>query len=187
MPNYELGKIYKIVDYTNDNIYVGSTAEPTLARRLAGHRSSYKFWLKGSTVKASRLTSFDILKNDNYNIVLLENWPCESKDQLCAREQIWMDQIDCINHANAKGHDTKAYNHQYYKNNSEDLINKSDIWNKNNKDKRVLINKKYNSNEENKKKRSIKDKKIRKYHNSFGGDIRGDNCNLLKIDISLFD
>ena len=57
MPDYGLGKIYKIVDYTNDNIYVGSTAEPTLARRLAGHRSSYKYWLKGSTVKASRLTS----------------------------------------------------------------------------------------------------------------------------------
>ena len=32
--NYQLGKIYKIVDNTNGNIYIGSTCETTLARRL---------------------------------------------------------------------------------------------------------------------------------------------------------
>ena len=40
MVNYQLGKIYKIVDNTNGNIYIGSTCEPTLARRLAKQRES---------------------------------------------------------------------------------------------------------------------------------------------------
>jgi hypothetical protein len=44
MPNYQLGKIYKIVDNTNNNIYVGSTCEPTLARRLSGHTRNFKNW-----------------------------------------------------------------------------------------------------------------------------------------------
>ena len=35
MPDYNKGKIYKIVDNTNNNIYIGSTCEPTLAHRLA--------------------------------------------------------------------------------------------------------------------------------------------------------
>jgi hypothetical protein len=35
--NYQLGKVYKIVDNTNGQCYVGSTCEPILARRLASH------------------------------------------------------------------------------------------------------------------------------------------------------
>ena len=47
MPNYQLGKIYKIVDNTNNNIYVGSTCEPTLARRLSSHVRDYHVWKNG--------------------------------------------------------------------------------------------------------------------------------------------
>lgn len=38
MVNYSFAKVYKIVDNTNGNIYVGSTCEPTLARKLAGRQ-----------------------------------------------------------------------------------------------------------------------------------------------------
>ena len=47
MVNYQLGKIYKIVDNTNNNIYIGSTCEPTLARRLSNHICVYKKYLEG--------------------------------------------------------------------------------------------------------------------------------------------
>ena len=46
MPNYQNGKIYQIIDNTNNNIYIGSTCEPTLARRLSGHVRKYKSYLK---------------------------------------------------------------------------------------------------------------------------------------------
>eukprot|EP01040_Poterioochromonas_malhamensis_P000307 gene307-329_t len=36
--NYQLGKIYRIHCNVTNKDYYGSSAEPTLARRLAGHR-----------------------------------------------------------------------------------------------------------------------------------------------------
>ena len=44
--DYALAKIYKIVDLSSDDIYVGSTCEPTLACRLACHVRDYKSWKK---------------------------------------------------------------------------------------------------------------------------------------------
>ena len=47
MPNYQDGKIYTIVCNITDECYIGSTTEPTLARRLAGHVNNYKVWKSG--------------------------------------------------------------------------------------------------------------------------------------------
>ena len=70
MPNnYSRGKIYKIVCQTTNNQYIGSTTEPTLARRLAGHNCDFKRWKKG---EFRYLTSFSILENNNYYIELIE-------------------------------------------------------------------------------------------------------------------
>ena len=41
MPDYSKGKIYKILDSIDDEIYVGSTTE-TLGARMAKHRASRK-------------------------------------------------------------------------------------------------------------------------------------------------
>ena len=54
-------KIYKIVDNTNDNIYIGSTCG-SLNKRLAVHKSTYNFFLKGLY---GNIKSFDILKNND--------------------------------------------------------------------------------------------------------------------------
>jgi len=69
MVNYQLGKIYKIVDNTNGNIYIGSTCEPTLARRLSQHCGEYRFYLNKEIKK--NITSFQIIKNNNYDIILI--------------------------------------------------------------------------------------------------------------------
>jgi len=98
--NYQLGKIYKIVDNTNDNIYIGSTCEPTLARRLASHMTCYN--------QNRYSTSCEILKNGNYDIVLLENCPCNSKDELFKRERHHIESIDCVN-KNIPGRTQKEY------------------------------------------------------------------------------
>jgi hypothetical protein len=79
MVNYQLGKIYKIIDNTNNNVYIGSTCEPTLAKRLTKHVASYKHYLKG---KSNYVTAYDILENDDYDIILLQKFSCESRDQL---------------------------------------------------------------------------------------------------------
>ena len=94
MVNYLNGKIYKIVDHTNGNIYIGSTAEPTLAKRLSNHLRIYKYYLAHDT---NYRTSFDIFKNGNYSIVLLEKFPCKTKDELKARERYYIEKLECVN------------------------------------------------------------------------------------------
>ena len=94
MPDYSKGKIYKIVDNTNNNVYIGSTCEPTLAQRLAQHRSDYAKYLRGVR---GLTTSFLILANNNYDIVLLEECDVNSRDQLFQRERYYQDLIPNIN------------------------------------------------------------------------------------------
>jgi hypothetical protein len=94
MVKYNLAKVYKIIDNTTDNIYIGSTCEPTLARRLAGHVAHYKSYLRG---KGNYITSFEILKNEDYEIILMADTPCERKDQLHHIESHYIKHNVCVN------------------------------------------------------------------------------------------
>jgi len=94
MVNYQLGKVYKIVDNTNGNIYIGSTCKPYLSSRLAEHKNNYKCFLNG---KYHNVTSFKILENGNYDIVLIEECKCDNKMQLHSRERHYIDLLDCVN------------------------------------------------------------------------------------------
>ena len=81
-PNYNNGKIYKIVDNLSDMLYVGSTCK-TLEQRLKAHISDYKSFKSGGK---NNITSFKILENNDFKIELIENYPCENKSQLEKRE-----------------------------------------------------------------------------------------------------
>lgn len=93
MPNYQNGKIYKIINYENDDIYIGSTCEK-LSRRIAGHRANFKQYLDGNH---NYITSFKILENPSATIVLIENFPCNSKEELTAREAFHIRENNCVN------------------------------------------------------------------------------------------
>jgi hypothetical protein len=92
MPDYINGKIYKIT--SGDLTYIGSTCEPTLARRLSGHVTSHKLCKNGTYGKTS---SFQVIETGNYEISLLELYPCNSKDELTARERFYIETNDCVN------------------------------------------------------------------------------------------
>ena len=119
--NYQEAKIYKIIDMTSDDIYIGSTCEPTLARRLAGHVRNYKTYLKG---KCNFVTSFKIIQKGNYDIQLIEAFPCNSKDELHSREGYHIKNNDCINKVIA-GRTIKEYKKEYQ--NSKDFNHKPSI------------------------------------------------------------
>jgi hypothetical protein len=74
--------------------YYGSTCEPRLARRLSKHKASYKQYKAG---KRSYTTSFKIIETRVYEIILIEEFACTSKDQLHARERYYIENNDCIN------------------------------------------------------------------------------------------
>jgi hypothetical protein len=95
MVNYNNGKIYKIVCNITGEIYIGSTCEPTLARRLAKHRDCYNCWKRGK--KSSNVKSFQIIERGDYSIVLIENINCETKEQLLRRERFHIESNTCIN------------------------------------------------------------------------------------------
>ena len=94
MVNYENGKIYKLVCNTTGLVYIGSTCEPQLARRLAGHVGSYKLYKSG---KGHYVTSFKILEGGDYDIVLIKNVKCNNKEELHAEERQFIESIKCVN------------------------------------------------------------------------------------------
>ena len=89
MPDYQKGKIYKIVSEQTELFYVGSTAQLYLCNRMSVHKCHYKSFVDGIGKKQS--SAGEILKYDDAKIVLLESFSCNSKDELHAREQFWMD------------------------------------------------------------------------------------------------
>ncbi len=56
----------------------------------------YNMYLEGKQKTA--VTSFKILETGNYDIVLIENYSCDNKDQLLAtRERYKIETLDCVN------------------------------------------------------------------------------------------
>lgn len=92
--NYQNGKIYKIITTNSDDIYIGSTTN-TLKSRLSDHVKKFKKYRNGGNV--NYMTSFQILEQDNYGIILLENYPCTSKKELHLKEREWMENNKCVN------------------------------------------------------------------------------------------
>lgn len=87
MVNYQNGKIYKIITSKSDDIYIGSTASPTLAIRLAQHIYSYKYWKNGTSGNCSSYDLFEKYGSETCSIILIETYPCKSRDELRMREE----------------------------------------------------------------------------------------------------
>ncbi len=93
MVNYQNGKIYKIVCNENDMVYIGSTCK-LLCQRLAQHRATYKAYQSG---KYCFVTSFKLLEIGDCEIILLEKFPCNSREELNARERFYIETMNCVN------------------------------------------------------------------------------------------
>jgi len=81
MVNYQKGKIYKIVCNYSKKIYIGSTCS-SLSKRLSGHLSK------------ENCTCKDFISPQ---IFLIEDYPCERKEQLTMRERHYIESLDCVN------------------------------------------------------------------------------------------
>ena len=73
---------------------MGSTTEKYLSKRLQRHLSNYNQHLKGNYCNVS---SFEILKNNNYHIELIENVNCNDVYELRNRERYYIENCECIN------------------------------------------------------------------------------------------
>ena len=97
--SYENGKIYKIESSQGNKVYVGSTTKKYLSQRMDKHRDSYKQWKKGNEqgICTSSIL-FEEYGIENCQIILIENCPCNSKDEMRAREAFHIKSSEhCVN------------------------------------------------------------------------------------------
>jgi len=167
MVNYQNGKIYKIT--AGELTYIGSTCEPTLARRLAGHVGGCKRWKAGTH---HFYTSYPLIETGQYEITLVELWPCTSKDELTARERFHIESNVCVN-KNIPGRTHKEYDEAnadrlreqrkaYYEANKDTIHEKKKTYRETNADALQDYHKAYrlvNRDEINKRQREARAKK----------------------------
>jgi len=89
MRDFQKSKIYKLYSVNNPNlIYYGSTTQ-RLSQRLAEHVKSYKI--------GSNIASRSILETGNYNIELIQEYPCNDKKELLEKESEYIRNNTCLN------------------------------------------------------------------------------------------
>ena len=100
--DYKNGKIYQILNNVNDDIYVGSTCQ-ALSKRFYEHRSRCKTSHNGKLYPVMRE-----IGRDNCYIELIETYPCNSKEELNAKEGYYIRERATLNMAIA-GRKPKQY------------------------------------------------------------------------------
>jgi hypothetical protein len=122
MPDYQNGKIYSIRSYQTELIYIGSTTQ-SLSKRLGKHRENYK--------KNGEVSSKELLKYSDYYIELIENFPCNSREELEKQEGYYIRKninicVNCLiagrtkkEYAQDNVEKFKEYNKKYHEDNKE--------------------------------------------------------------------
>lgn len=104
---YEKGKIYKIVDVGYNTCYIGSTCE-TLSQRMTRHRHYYQKFVETEQLKTYSSLVFDKHGILNCKIELIENYPCQNKEELLKQEGLHIRNNDCVN-KNVAGRTNKEW------------------------------------------------------------------------------
>ena len=144
--NYISGKIYKIIDLTNNNIYIGSTVKD-LNKRLNQHEYEYKRYLSDNSIYIT--TSIEVLKNNNYMIQLIEELNITDKKQLLQRERHYIESLECVNNNTPnRTHEEKLFYDKsffksFYNNNKEKHLTRVKLYNEQNKEKILEYQRQY--------------------------------------------
>lgn len=135
--DFSKGKIYKITNDYNDDVYVGSTCD-TLIKRFSSHKSNIN-------CKAKINRPLNVLMNEigteRFRIDLVENYPCNDKYQLRQREGYWIREMGSLNMLVA-GRGKK----ELYEENKEEILMKNKERYENNKEKYLETNRIYQQN-----------------------------------------
>lgn len=87
-----LGKVYKITCNDTGDVYYGSTKKHLLSSRKAEHKADVKRYDEGK--KPRKCACYDIVKNNNFKIEIVEEAPLENLKQ---REKYYIQNFKCIN------------------------------------------------------------------------------------------
>lgn len=126
MVNYNNGKIYKIVCDITNKTYYGSTSN-TLSKRMVQHRSS------------KRCVSNEMT---NPKIYLVEDVPCDRKEQLLKRERFYIENNECINKRIPSKTD-QEWRKEYYQTNKDKELTYGKKYKNDNKQSLIIKYKEY--------------------------------------------
>lgn len=172
MADYTKGKIYRLVCNTTGNQYIGSTTQ-SLSQRLGGHHANYKQFLEGKITK--QISSFSILSENNFEMILIEEFPCENKNQLERRERHFIETMKCVNklkpaptkeellmcyqnHYQENKEKILKYQQKHYQENKEKIQERKQKYRYDNKEKLKEYTHKYGQEYYNENKVKIKEK-----------------------------
>jgi hypothetical protein len=124
---YQRGKIYKLVCNKTGLTYYGSTIQ-TLKKRLWAHINNNNCYSKV------------IIANNDYNIILLEEYPCNSLKELQLRERYYTENNNCVNRyvpsrTKKEWLEETGYNATYYYENQEKILQQKKEYLEKNRDK----------------------------------------------------
>jgi len=144
--DYKKGKIYCIRSYKTDDIYIGSTCSP-LNKRFWQHKKNHRRWKEGKKVNGIT-TSWYIIEHGDAYIELMEEYPCDNKQQLRKREGEYIRENECIN-KNIPGRTKKECDADYYKKNGNRIRNRRNKYYQENKEEhKEYMSKYYQENKE---------------------------------------
>ena len=127
------GIIYKLTSPDTNKFYIGSSKN-NLNLRFSQHKSRYNNYVCG---KGKKYTAFEILKNPNCKIELIESIKCNNKNELLTKEkQHIKDNINNVINKNIPNRTLK----EYY----QDNIQKYKDYYSNNREKKIEYQREYN-------------------------------------------
>ena len=180
---YDNGKIYRITNNIDNMIYIGSTCLP-LRKRLYSHKKEQH------SGKGQNRRLFLHAKKygwKEFDIYLLENFPCDMKEELKQREEFHRKQVPidiCLNmcRAFATVQDKKLVNKQSRQRHVASYNAYMRQFQQRPQSKAYQIQ----WQADNREKRNMQDRDRIKYQKTWGGCRKKDN-NLLRIDTTLFN
>ena len=167
--DYSKTNIYKIVcnDLSVKDCYVGHTTNMT--ERKHNHKSR----CNNEKNKSHNLKIYQIIREnggwDNWNMLLVEKFPCKDKFEACKREREIFEELDAKMNTNRpyrtqEDHkaDRKEYINQYHEDHKEEIAEKKKQYREENKEKIKKYKKQYR--EEHKEELNQQSKKYYQEH-----------------------
>lgn len=170
---YRNGKIYRLVNSVDTEIYVGSTCT-SLSKRIYKHKSDAK-----EQTDRRVYAHLNPIGWDNVDIILIEEYPCQNKMELERRERHWIETLKASlnTYLPTRSHkeydeDNKEKRHEYYEENKKLILeNKREYYEKN---KEVIAENKREYVENNKD-------KIAEYQKEYRENNKAKNAEYQKV------
>ncbi len=112
MNRYNQGKIYKLCNDVDDQIYVGSTCL-SLAKRYYSHKKT----AAKAGISSLVYVHLNAIGWENVHIILVESYSCQNKMELLKRERYWIETLkSTLNHNIPTRTKSEYHRSEQYKN-----------------------------------------------------------------------